>query len=186
MTNTINNKKQEKTNSIFVQETEEQEQEQRQEERQLPDENFWKRYVHPQEENIANFRYKDFTEKARIKIAKLLKKDSTLNTIRRMSIESINTTLNTINPPIIETNSIQRIFNFGQFPRYKEIELSRLIYYASRRKITNSIISFIVQKVKLNEWISTSLSNKYATTETQAKTTEENFYYKHPKGTTTN
>ena len=104
-----------------------------------------------EEENEIKFRFNDFNEKAKEKLCRLVKRDSSLITIRRqpkdggqINIEQMVETLTILNPVIAANWS--RHFSCGAFPRYKEKTLSHLIYMANKQYTHNREITSIFYK----------------------------------------
>lgn len=73
------------------------------------------------------FRFNDLTPDARAKMADMLKKDSSLYTVRETRLDAVIDRLTLANP-IVASNWRNR-FVYGSFNRWRELTLSRVVYY---------------------------------------------------------
>lgn len=101
------------------------------------------------------FRYNDFNEFGKVKLAALLKAKSSIRTIvnnRDITLETIVNALENVNPKIIENWHYGGLdFSFGQLPRHKEQELSRIIYYTKIRRPNNRLKNIIIRWTKTRD-----------------------------------
>jgi len=96
----------------------------------------------PEESNEYNriiFRFNDFNDKTKKKLSRLLKNKSSIYSVHsRVSLKDIEISLSLTNPIIFRNYS--NSFSFGQFPRWREKQLSRIIYYSCCRRPNESNI----------------------------------------------
>ena len=80
------------------------------------------------------FRYSDLTRPAQVRLIKALKQKSSIQRIKsdKIKCQDMDKALTIVDPPIFE-NYYNR-FSQGQLPRWRELQLSRIIYHLTRKK----------------------------------------------------
>jgi len=87
--------------------------------------------IHEEPDNKLYLRFNELMPKAKIRFCLALIADTSLITVKRLSIEEILKRLTTSNPIIAE--NWRSSFCLGSFPRLKERRLSSLIYHLGRK-----------------------------------------------------
>lgn len=82
--------------------------------------------IESDEQNEVTFRFNHLSTKGKHKLATLIKRKSSLITVKNTSLEKIYEILEKTNPIII--NNYCQHFSLGQMPKYVEQKLSRIIF----------------------------------------------------------
>ena len=112
------------------------------------------------------FRYSDLTRPAQVRLIKALKQKSSIQRIKsdKIKCQDMDKALTIVDPPIFE-NYYNR-FSQGQLPRWRELQLSRIIYHLNRKGKPNkeSIAAIIYNAGKI---IREDLRRKYLPTRSE-------------------